>query len=85
MLSFFALIVSACACLQAVVLLQHLRSVSGSHAQLQPHRSKFIVSFVLCVGACAGMVALLAWHLYLLSVGQVGTPFRTKGLKRHLL
>ena len=39
--------------------------------QQQPHRLKFVVSFVLCVGAFVGLAALLAWHLYLLSAGQV--------------
>ena len=70
-------------CVQALVLLQHLRSVSGRQASLQPHRLKFIVCFVLCVGACVGMAALLAWHLYLLSAGQVcGTCIPLTSLHR---
>lgn len=54
----------------AAVLLQHLRSVSGHDADWQPHRSKFIVAFVLCFGTCVGLAALSAWHIYLLSVGE---------------
>ena len=73
-------IAADCLCVQAAILLHHLRSVAGPKADLQPHRMKFISAFVLCVGAFVGMFALLAWHLYLLSAGQVHSPVTTMHL-----
>lgn len=64
-------VTAAFTAMQAAVLLQHLRSVSGHDADWQPHRRKFIVAFVLCFGTCVGLAALSAWHIYLLSVGEV--------------